>query len=186
MKIVECEQGTDAWFLARATIPTASDMKVLVTAGGEPKNYKASTGEGIKTYAAEKLAARWLGRALDAFAGTKAMDNGTVLEDDAIPSFTLETGLETEKVGFITTDDGSAGCSPDALVIGTNIGVEAKCPKPETHVKYLIDGVLPAEYFGQVQASMMICEARHWWFISYCRGFPELIVRVERDAVRGA
>lgn len=172
----DIEQGSDEWLNVRLGIPTASEMGVLVTAGG-----KIAEGKGVHTYLCEKLAEKWLGRPLDLFTGTKATDAGKVLEDDALPKFELETGLDLERVGFVTTDDGRCGCSPDSLIVGSNVGVEAKAPQPHTHVKYLIGGVLPDEYFAQVQASMMICAAPHWWFISYCRGFPELILEVKRD-----
>ncbi len=176
MKIHRMVQGTPEWLAVRAGIVTASQVGVLVTARG-----KISEGKGVDSYLAEKIAERWLGRPLDAFAGTFDMDRGKVLEDDALPTFTLETGLDLERVGFVTTDDGTAGCSPDALILGSNVGVETKCPKPETHAKYLLDVGLPDEYRGQVQASMLVTGAAHWWFMSYCPEFPEFIIQVPRD-----
>lgn len=171
-------QGTPEWLKVRAGIPTASEVSRLVT----PAEMKVSTGKGVASYLAVKLAERWIGRPLDASFKSFAMDNGTVLEEHTLPKFELETGLELERVGFVTTDDGWFGCSPDSLIAGAMAGLECKCPKPETHVGYLLAGELPSDYLGQVQGSMYVTGADHWWFMSYAPGFPELIVKVERDA----
>lgn len=175
MKIYDVEQGSTEWLALRAGIPTASEFSRLVT----PKKREIAKGEKVRGYVAEKLAERWLGRPLEAFSGSFSMEQGKILEEEAIPRFELETGLAGRKVGFITTDDGKYGCSPDWLLdIG---GVEAKCPKPETHVEYLLAGTCPDEYYGQIQGSMLVTGAPHWYFVSYCRGFPLLIVKVMRD-----
>lgn len=170
-------QGTAEWLAVRAGIPTASEISKLIT----PAKMQVSTGKGVDSYLAEKLAERWLGRPLEASRKTWAMDAGTVLEDHALPKFELETGLDLERVGFVTTDDGRFGCSPDSLLAESDVGLEAKCPKPETHVGYLIGGELPADYRGQVQGSMFATGAVYWWFMSYCPGFPEFIIKVDRE-----
>ena len=72
------------------------------------------------------------------------MEQGQFLEEKAKPAFTIETGIQIENVAFITTDDGLFGCSPDAM-IACESGVEIKCPRLETHVGYLLDGVLPSQ-----------------------------------------
>lgn len=177
MKLVDVEQNTPEWFEARAGIPTASEFSVLVT----PKTKKISTGDGVRSYRAKKLAERWLGRPVDSFTGIFAMEQGSILEDEAIPAFELETGLSGKRVGLITSDDGRYGCSPDLLLDGS--GAECKCPRPETHVGYLLNGGCPDEYFAQVQGAMLITDSPHWWFISYARGFPMLVVKVPRDDV---
>lgn len=178
MKIHDVEQGSLAWLSVRAGIPTCSEVGRLIT----PAKMEVSTGKGIESYVQEKLAERWLGRPLDDSRKTRDMDNGMVLESHAIPKFELETGLEVRRVGFITTDDGRFGGSPDLMLVDSIVGAEVKCPKPETHVGYLLEGELPPCYLGQVQGSMYLTGADHWYFLSYCPGFPELILKVERDA----
>jgi hypothetical protein len=169
-------QNTPEWLAVRAGIVTASEANVLVTSKGD-----IAKGKGVETYLAKKAAERWLGRPLEGFAGTFAMDQGKVLEEDALPKFTLDTGLELDRVGFVTADDGSVGCSPDSLIMGSNVGLECKAPQDAKHVAYLLAGVCPDDYVGQVQCSMLVTGAPYWHFMSYCRGFPELIIRVERD-----
>lgn len=175
-KIIDCQQNTPEWFRARVGIPTASEFSTLVTA----KTRKPSTGEGVRSYGAKKLAERWLGRPVDTFVGSFAMEQGSILEDEAIPAFELDTGLEGKRVGFVLSDCGRFGCSPDLLLHGS--GVEAKCPRPETHVGYLLKGVCPDDYFAQCQGGILVTGFPHWWFVSYARGFPLLVVKVMRDA----
>ena len=111
MKIHEAAQGTQAWLEARAGIPTASEFDALIT-----PLWKIRTGEGVTSYIARKLAEKW-GGPLPSFGGSGqiswAMEQGQILETEVIPWYEYETGEQIQRVGFITTDDEKAGCSPD-------------------------------------------------------------------------
>lgn len=133
-----------------------------------------------ESYLAHKLAERWLGYPLQSFDGG-AMEQGSILEDEAVPWYELENRVTLDRPGFITTDDGTFGCSPDGVVWGEDYGLELKCPQPNTHVKWLIDGGCPDKHILQCQGGMYVTERAHWMFVSYCRGFPPLAVHVERD-----
>ncbi len=174
MKLHNVEQGSMEWLMLRAGIPTASEMDALIT----PK-FKVKEGDGPKTYLAKKVAEKWQGGPLPAFQGFD-MEQGQILESEAIPWFELTFDTTVNRVGFITTDDGRAGCSPDGLLT-TDCGLELKCPKAETHVGYLLRGVLPEDYVIQVHASMFITGFKQWKFLSYRRGFPQLVLTIERD-----
>lgn len=172
--IHEVEQGSPEWFKVRAGIPTASEFDSLLTPLWKPR-----TGEGVQTYLAKKLAERWLGRPLST-ATAWPMEQGSILEEEAIPFYEMMHDVEIRRVGFITTADGRAGCSPDGL-IGDDCGIEIKSPQPHTHAGYLLAGELPKEYAAQVHGSMYVTGASQWRFMSYCRLFPPLILTVERD-----
>lgn len=177
MKIIDVQQGSVEWGMARAGIPTASEFDNLVT-----PEFKVRTGEMPRTYLAKKLAEKWQGAPL-VTNNTFDMDVGTILEGEAIPWFELETGLPVQRVGFITTDDGRIGCSPDGLVglmLGDG-GIEVKCPRIETHVKYLMSGDLPKEYAHQVHGSMFVTGCDSWRFLSYRRHLPPLLLNIKRD-----
>jgi len=176
MKTHNVEQGGLAWLKLRAQYPTASEFGQLVT----PKTLKPSAQ--MHAYIARKIAEKWMGKPVETYSGG-AMEQGSVLEEEARPWYALETGATIETPGFITHDDDTAGCSPDALARqGEQAwGVEIKCPEPQTHVAYLLAGVLPDQYRLQVQGSMLVTEMERWDFLSYCRGFPALLVTVERD-----
>ena len=174
MKIHNVAQGSQEWLDLRAGIPTASEFDCLVSPTGEVRK-----GGMPKTYVAKKLAEWWQGGPLLEY-NTFDMEQGQILEESAKPNFTVETDLEIKNVGFITTDDGRVGCSPDGL-IGDNSGVEIKCPKIETHVRYLLNGGLPKEYIHQVQGSMWVTGCQTWRFYSFRRRLPSLNLVIERD-----
>ena len=174
MKIHDCKQGSAEWLKLRAGIPTASEFHRLVT-----PLWKIRTGEGPATYLNEKLAEAWTGAPLPQTGGFGTLEQGTILEEEALPWYELETGTTVRRVGFITTDDGRVGCSPDGLE--ENSGVEIKCPQAQTHVGYLLDGGVPGEYLAQVHGSMFVTGFPCWKFLSYRRNFPRLLLTVERD-----
>jgi hypothetical protein len=175
MKLHDVKQGTDDWLRLRLGIPTASDFDKLIS-----PTWKIREGEGPKTYLYEKVTERIMGMGALGMAGSFAMEQGSIMEHEAIPYYAFTYDVNVKRVGFITTDDGRVGCSPDGL-IGEDGGIECKCPAPDTHLRYLIDGVLPKEYAAQVHGSMFVT-GRPWWvFMSYSRQFPALVVRVERD-----
>ncbi len=178
-------QGSDEWMKLRCGIPTASEMDALLT-----PEFKLRTGEGVQTYLAKKLAEKWLGRPLPSFSGFGDLEQGTILEEEAIPYYECENNCTIQRVGFITTDDGKAGCSPDGLIqyecgpgkqaIAAG-GIEIKSPAIHTHVGYLLRWTLPKDYAAQVHGSMYVTGAPWWKFMSYNRHCPPLILTVERD-----
>lgn len=172
MKIIECEQRSVDWMLARAGVITASEFNQILTPKLEPRK-----GQMPETYMHKKLAEWWLGGPLATF-NTFDMDQGQILEDEAIPWYEMEYG-PVQRVGFITTDDGQVGCSPDGLLeVG---GIEIKCPAIQTHFGYLLDGILPEDYAPQVHGSMYVTGAPQWVFLSYHRRTPPLLLTVKRD-----
>jgi hypothetical protein len=148
MRVIDVKQNTLEWFDARCGIPTASELDALITPLG-----KVRTGDGVDTYLAKKLAERWRGEALPS-AGSWAMEQGSIREDEAIPWYQFEYDRPVQRVGFITSDDGQIGCSPDGMFTdGT--GIEVKCPEVHTHVGYLLDGGLPKAYVAQDRKSVV-------------------------------
>lgn len=172
----EYQQGSIQWLEARAGIPTASCFKNLITPGFKPR---AWTTEMPNTYLASLLSEWWSGRPAPSFNFVEG-DLGHILEDEAKPYYTMTTGQEIQNVGFVTTDDGRIGCSPDGL-IGEDGGLEVKCPEARTHVKYLLDGEVPDDYLLQVHGSIYVT-GRPWWrFLSYRRNYPHLLIQVNRN-----
>lgn len=169
----EYQQGSLEWLRARAGIPTASEFGNLLT-----PEFKIRTGEMPRTYLAKKLAEAWTGMPLSDISSF-AMEQGNILQDEAIPWLALELGRNVESVGFITDDAGRVGCSPDGLL--EDCGAEVKCPEAKNHVKYLLGGKVPEEYLPQVHGSMCVTGMDSWYFLSYRRGFPKLLLNVQRD-----
>lgn len=174
MKIIDCKQGSAEWLYARLGKPTASEFDELLS--GE---WKVRTGQGVETYLYRKLAEKVLGFPLHD-ASSWAMEQGAIMEGEAIPFFEGVYDLPITRVGFVTTNDGRIGCSPDGL-IGEDNGIEIKCPQPQTHLRYLLEGGVPKEYLAQCHGAMFVTERPKWTFMSYSRQFPPLVVHVERD-----
>lgn len=173
MKIIDCVQGSEEWLQARLGIVTASELDALIT-----PLWKARTGAGVDTYLAKKIAEKWRGSPLVTYHGG-AMEQGSIREDEAVARYELDNDLTIRRVGFVLADDGLMGCSPDGLL--DDSGIEIKCPEPHTHVGYLLGGELPAEYRAQVFGGMFVTGLPRWRFMSYCRGFPSLVLTVESD-----
>ena len=168
----DCVQGSPAWHALRLGLPTASAFGRIVTPTGKP----SASAEG---YLHELLAERLLGYPISA-ESTDFMERGKALEEQAVAYFEMETGLDTEAVGFCTTDDGRAGCSPDRLV-GSDAGLEVKCPAPATHVGYMLDGGIADRYRPQVQGSLWVTGLQRWHTLSFHPDLPPALAVMERD-----
>lgn len=173
MKIVCETQRTVEWEAARLGIPTASNFGRIVTPGGKPSTQQDG-------YLHQLVAERILGHPVNQEA-TNWMERGQITEREAIAWYELERGVNTRVVGFVTTDDGIAGCSPDRFV-GDEGGLEIKCPSAAVHVGYLLD-TEPRQYWPQIQGALWITGCAWWDFVSYCPELPSAAVRYERDEI---
>lgn len=173
MKIIDCVQGTTEWLQARAGIPTASNFDRILTPGG-----KLSTQ--AEKYLHHLLAERILGRPIVEQAVTPWMHRGTEMEAEAVSFYESFRDLDTVRVGFCTTDDGTLGCSPDRLV-GDDGLAEIKCPKEAVLVGYLLSGSVGDAYKPQVQGQLLVT-GRVWVdVLAYSPELPHSLIRVERD-----
>lgn len=173
--IYDLEQGSPEWQAVRLGIPTASCFDRIVTPA------KGELSKQAGTYRNELLA-EWLsGMPGDSFSNDWT-ERGNELEAEARAYYAFHSDTEVSQVGFVYADEARmVGCSPDGLVSDDGI-LEFKCPKPSTHIGYLLDGKLPTTYRAQVQGGLMVT-GREWCdFCSYAPGLPPLIVRVNRDA----
>jgi hypothetical protein len=174
VKILDLKQGSQEWYAARLGLVTASEADALVTPLGAVRK-----GDGVNSYVARKVAEKLLGYSQDQLQ-VFAVDQGKIIETIALPWFEFEHGKKVNRVGFIQTDDGRAGCSPDGW-LEDGSGLEVKSPQPPNHVKYLLEGVVPSDYVIQVQFSLWVTQAPYWTFVSYSMRLPALVVRVEPD-----
>lgn len=174
MVIHDVSQNTLDWMNLHVGIPTASGLDNLLT-----PEFELRKGEMPRTFLYRKVAEAWRGQPLIEL-NNFSVEQGLIVEEEARPFFELETNQEVRQVGFITTDDGLCGCSPDGL-IGDDNGLEIKSPAAHTHVKYLLEGELPKEYRCQVHGSMFVTGYPRWTFMSYRRKFPPLILEIARD-----
>ena len=143
-------------------IPTASNFHLFMTPGGKPTQ---PDNKERRQYMYRLVAERILQEPMPPrFKGNEHTEHGQEFEDEAAQQFTARIRAELAPGGFVTTDDGHYGCSPDRLLKGLNAAIEIKAPAAWTHVGYMIDG--PGDrYRAQVQGQIMIGEfqAVHFW-----------------------
>lgn len=174
MKIHDVQQGSPEWFRSRLGIPTASCFDQIVT----PVTGKLS--KSADRYAYRLIAERLLNTPSETVEGQTWMERGKELEPQAVKQFEWVNEVETEPVGFITTDDGLVGCSPDRLVKGAPRGLEIKCPSPHVHLGYLLSGQADA-YRPQVQGQLYVAELERVDFYSYHPRMPACQITTTRD-----
>jgi hypothetical protein len=175
MRIVDCVQGTDAWLTARLGIPTASEFSRIITA------VKGDLSKSARKYAHELVAETLLGRPLlDTGANTFAMQRGRDLEPHAAAQYELTTNTQTLPVGFVTTNDGRIGCSPDRLVVGVRRAVEIKCRLDAGHMSLWIDGA-DDDHKQQAQGILAVAELESLDLYGWHPELPPITIRIERD-----
>ena len=182
-RVYDCIQYSPEWWQLRRGIPTASNFGRILT----PKTQKLSSQ--ADDYICELIADQVQLNPpffTERNGHTAAMRNGINCEPEARRFYEMEVGLDVRQVGFVTTEDGRFGFSPDGLV-GEEGGLELKCPEAKTQARYLIDATLPDEYRAQVHGPLALALIDptmpfKWWdFMSYCPGLADLTIRVEPD-----
>lgn len=142
--------------------------------------YKAS--EGQDGYIAEIIAGA-LGWESN-FQGSPDTDRGNRMEKQALRWLDYEHGIKTCDVGFLLSDDGTHGASPDAMVVGSNVPVEVKAPDLHTFIKWKIVGGLPEQHKAQVHGEMFVAGADRAIFVAYAEHpvIENMMVEVKRDS----
>lgn len=178
MRIIECEQGSPEWYMARLGKVSASRI-ADVTA-------KTKTGYGASraNYMAELLVERLTGQPTDKYV-SDAMQWGKEQEAQARDIYQLMRNVEVQQVGLVLHPTIDMACaSPDGLV-GNDGLVEIKCPNTATHIQTLLDEAIDLRYIKQMQFQMA-CTGRLWCdYVSFDPRLPAemqlFIARVERD-----
>ena len=174
MIISEHPQNSDGWFLDRCGIPTSSNFDKIITPTG-----KASSSAG--TYMNQLLAEHYIGKPVDQWDGTKWMERGNEIEEEAMATYNLITGNVMQEVNFCYLDEKKlVGSSPDGFINDDGLG-EIKCPKASTMISFMLKDVFPLKYKPQIQGQFWITERVWCHFIAYHPDMEPFIVRVERD-----
>lgn len=169
----ELIQGSQEWIDARAGIVTASTIGQLIT----DKTVKPAQNDRARGLHTTLIAERITGH-VEPVIPNRAMTRGTLLEDEARRLYSERTGSGVQQIGFarLDADTYTLGASPDGL-IGTDGGLEIKCPAPKAHIQTVLTGEIPTYNRAQVQASMFVTGRTYWDFCSYLPGEPLYIIR---------
>ena len=172
MKVINCEQGSEAWVQTRLGKATASRFSDVLAKG---------TGKTRKSYMVQ-LAGEIMEQAQMKTHYDKNMEAGQIKEPLAREYYEAMYGIVVEQVGFVEFND-DVGCSPDGLV-GSDGMLEIKSPLATTHIRYIESGAFPTTYKAQVQGGLWVTGRRWCDFMSFRpenRVRPHFIVRVGRD-----
>jgi len=175
----EMIQGSEAWHSIRCGVPTASEMKLLVT-----PTLKVAANEKERAHMWELLAQR-LTKHVEPRYISDDMLRGQEDEIEAVALY-AKAYEPVERVGFITNDRWgfTIGYSPDALV-GNDGLVECKSRGQKYQIQTIVDYVsadkIDPDFAIQVQAGLMVSERKWCDLISFCGGLPMATVRVYPD-----
>jgi putative phage-type endonuclease len=176
------EQGSQAWFAARAGHVTASRVEAVLAKGqsGKPSATRAN-------YMAQLIAERLTGVVEEGYKSA-AMARGNEVEPEARAAYAFMRNVELAPGGFVLHPTiPMAGASPDSLV-GEDGLLEVKAPNTATHLDTLLGASIDGGYMKQM-LWQLACTGRKWvdW-VSYDNRLPMHLQmhvrRVYRDDVK--
>lgn len=167
MKIIDCIQGTPEWFQERSLRMTGSHAQAI-----------AANGKGLDTYINQLMQEHYSSSERESYKST-SMIRGNELEDSAAFTYECETGILTNKVGFVVRDD-YVGVSPDRMC--NDRLVEIKCLEDKAYFNYLCSEKIDTGYEWQMQMQMLICEIDTCDYVVYNPNFKKnLIIKSVRS-----
>jgi hypothetical protein len=88
--------------------------------------------------------------------------------------------VTVQRIGFITDNNHTIGCSPDRLV-GDEGLLEIKAPLPQTQVEYWISGEVNERFRPQLQGQLYISQRSWVDIVCWHDVLPKVVMRVEPD-----
>lgn len=126
-------QRTDAWYSARETLVTASDLQKLLDCGAQAYCRKKAEMAGMWDYLGKQPAIRW----------------GKKFEPVAAEIYGRRTGAAVHDFGLLLHPDiPGFGASPDGIT-GDGVMLEIKCPYSRK-----LAGPVPPAYYAQIQGQL--------------------------------
>jgi hypothetical protein len=159
-------QSSDQWLPARQGLATTSRQDDIIA-----RLKKGEWGKAAVDYAIEIVAQRLCNHSVERYV-TAAMQRGLDLEPEARREWEAATGLMADAAALVTHPDLDWGSTPDGW-IGDDALLELKVPQIHTHVRYCLDGVVPAQYVPQLVGQQCVTGRRLTYFASYCPEMPE-------------
>jgi hypothetical protein len=165
-------QYSDAYDRLKLGILTSSNFHKIITSQG-----KAS--RQWREYACVLIAERILQRKIE-FYNSPAMERGLIVESEAADWYEFDQDVTVQRVGFITDDDHTVGCSPDRLV-GEHGLLEIKAPLPHTQIEYWISGEVSERFRPQLQGQLYVSQRSWVDIVSWHDVLPKVVMRVEPE-----
>jgi hypothetical protein len=108
------------------------------------------------------------------------MERGLIVEADAADWYEFDQDVTVQRVGLITDDDHTIGCSPDRLV-GEEGLLEIKAPLPHTQVEYWISGEVSERFRPQLQGQLYVSQRSWVDILCWHDVLPKVVMRIEPD-----
>lgn len=170
MNTLDFPQLSKEWFSARLGCCTSSRVADAIRfLSRKTKNKQI----GEESAGREKLRLELLGELLRKKPSehyvSKWMEEGKENEPLARTAYELDQNVNIETIGLVFHPTIKlAAASPDGL-IGEDGLIEFKCPRLSTHLRYIINGVIPKEYLPQMHWQLSCCGGERKWnqFVSY-------------------
>src|SRR5262249_7925399 len=99
---------------------------------------------------------------------------------EAADWYEFDQDVTVRRVGLITDDDHTVGCSPDRLV-GDEGLLEIKAPLPHTQVEYWISGEVHERFRPQLQGQLYVSQRSWVDILCWHDVLPKVVMRVEPD-----
>jgi hypothetical protein len=164
--VVQCDQRSDAWRVARAGKATAS------RAADYRARIKSGEAASRRNYRTQLATERLTGMPLDSDFISPAMQRGINLEPAARTAYEALTGQIVTETGFLALNEIMAGCSLDGHLGAFETVLSLKCPLPATHAGYWRESRFPPDYQWQAAHELWVTGAKTYHFASYCPEFP--------------
>lgn len=188
--IIECDQGSEDWYEARAGVITASQFKHFradaltkrASADYPAGSYNSEARKIIRVKAFERLSGKVLqGKEFE----TYAMRRGHELEPAARQTHERRFGVMVDRAGFVMTADKRFGGSADGF-IGDDEGCEYKCLVDADEMLGILENDDISSFMDQCQGGMWTTGRKVWNFGLYCPdlavcGMDFKLIRVPRD-----
>lgn len=171
MKVYHFEQRSKEWYDIRKGKVTGTRLKALMG-----KDWLSVVDEVVAEIITGQVEETYI---------NQAMQWGIDNEPIAKVEYEKTIFSKVHEVGFCVSDKYKfLGVSPDGWV-GSNGGVEIKCPNSKTHQKYIRQDKLPTDYRPQIVDYFLVNEDLEWLdFVSFDPRndyMPLFIKRVLKD-----
>lgn len=178
IEIIDVEQETPQWHLARAGIPTASNFATVMASGNTPGSRSLTRDKYMRTMAGEIIT----GQCVEGYRSAD-MERGNVQEAEIRRQYAFDRDVEPKLIGFVR--NGQKGYSPDSF-IGNDGLLEVKSKIPDLLIECILADRFPPGHKAQCQGGLWVAE-REWcdiaigWVPFSVEPLPLFIKREYRD-----
>lgn len=177
LEMIECEQNTPLWEVARSTLVTASEFGTVMAKPKSKSDKESLTRlKYLRTLTTEIIT----GKPVEGY-HSAAMLRGHIVEPEGRALYGFATDTQPEPVGFWKR--GRVGGSPDSLIRDKRRLLELKSKAPHLMLEILAAEKMPTDHIPQIQGQLWIGrgEVDDLDLCYFCPGLKPRVFRVEPD-----